>query len=412
MPRRLKEAIEAVVEENRGKGVEGAPATETPPQPALQRSKSSQSASPQKRRKKQAGEDPSQGSTDAALLKAPPRIPTYRQGDRIVVKANADKAASGDRPPAGLVQYVGEVKSLGAGLWVGVLFDDPVGDSDGRVAGKRIFKCPPKHSGFFKPTDIAFERLDNGENEGGGAQGPSPPPKPIAPPVMQPGRASKAKRRPGSNADLSAASTDGAAEGGGSSSSAATPAALAGGGGAEGETSAPPPPPTAAKCCVAAGRGLHTAVVKQLAQFVITAHDADGQRRTTGGDIFSVAVRGVLPPTNLRFKVHDHGNGTYTGEYKPEVSGASRSWSVAERLLLSPCPHPQSLSMPPPTPLSDRGPPAPTSCTHLLHPPPAPTSLSISISTYISTSSLTTSLSATSVSVIVVLDEQARSRSA
>ena len=52
-----------------------------------------------------------------------------------------------------------------------------------------------------------------------------------------------------------------------------------------------------ASACVASGRGLQTAVVKQLAQFVVTAHDAHGRRRHAGGDPFSVLVRSVLPPS-------------------------------------------------------------------------------------------------------------------
>ena len=43
--------------------------------------------------------------------------------------------------------------------------------------------------------------------------------------------------------------------------------------------------------CKCDGRGLQWALVNQAAQFVITAHDADGNRRTTGGDPFVVKVR-------------------------------------------------------------------------------------------------------------------------
>ena len=91
------------------------------------------------------------------------------------------------------------------------------------------------------------------------------------------------------------------------------------------ETAAPAVPaavePAAAAKSVAAGRGLHTAIVKQSAQFLITAFDADGHRRESGGDAFVVDVRGVRPPSHLRVKLHDHGNGAYTAEYRPEVSG-------------------------------------------------------------------------------------------
>lgn len=78
--------------------------------------------------------------------------------------------------------------------------------------------------------------------------------------------------------------------------------------------------PTAAKS-IAAGRGLETAVVNQVSQFLITACDELGHRVQTGGDPFSVFVHGVHPPCRLRVKLHDHGDGYYTGEYKAEVSG-------------------------------------------------------------------------------------------
>ena len=36
----------------------------------------------------------------------------------------------------GEVKFVGRVKGLGAGFWLGILLDDPVGDSNGKIAGK------------------------------------------------------------------------------------------------------------------------------------------------------------------------------------------------------------------------------------------------------------------------------------
>ena len=83
------------------------------------------------------------------------------------------------------------------------------------------------------------------------------------------------------------------------------------------------------KKCVASGRGLHTAVVKQIAQFTITTHDENGLRRLSGGDTFTVSVRSVLPPANLRFRLHDLKNGTYTGEYKAEAFDPSVDYTAA-----------------------------------------------------------------------------------
>ena len=77
----------------------------------------------------------------------------------------------------------------------------------------------------------------------------------------------------------------------------------------------------AAEKTVAKGRGLHTAVESKQAQFVITAVDADGSWRKSGGDKFQVEIRQMQPPASLRYELYDNGNGTYSCEYVPEVPG-------------------------------------------------------------------------------------------
>ncbi len=43
---------------------------------------------------------------------------------------------------------------MGAGYWLGILLDEPVGDSDGKVAGKKIFETPGAKFGVFvRPMD-------------------------------------------------------------------------------------------------------------------------------------------------------------------------------------------------------------------------------------------------------------------
>ncbi|KOO34783.1 protein snt-2 [Chrysochromulina tobinii] len=79
--------------------------------------------------------------------------------------------------------------------------------------------------------------------------------------------------------------------------------------------------------CVAAGRGLQTAVIQQLSQFVITAYDEFGHHCQRGGEPFAIFVHGVKPPCKLRSKLVDHGDGHYTGEYKAEVSVARQPFS-------------------------------------------------------------------------------------
>jgi len=53
----------------------------------------------------------------------------------------------------GTVKYIGQVPELddasaGGGFWVGILFDEPVGKSDGSVAGKRYFEAIHKFGAF------------------------------------------------------------------------------------------------------------------------------------------------------------------------------------------------------------------------------------------------------------------------
>jgi tubulin-folding cofactor B len=58
----------------------------------------------------------------------------------------------------GKVAFVGEVSELGSGgYWVGVIFDEPVGKTDGTVAknGKRYFEAPgPQYGGFVRGTNV------------------------------------------------------------------------------------------------------------------------------------------------------------------------------------------------------------------------------------------------------------------
>ena len=210
----------------------------------------------------------------------PERPPTYRQGDRIVVKAKDDHA-----PMHGLIQFVGEIRGKASGVWIGVQLDDPVGTSNGSVNGRRLFQCPNKYGDFFRPSDIEPEQEDDATNE------ISPPTSPSETPSVQRGAESKWNlvRADVRTSDYNAMplTSDRAA----------------------------------VENCIVAGRGLETCVVNQLAQFGITAYDSTGKHRETGGDPFTAVVRPISGQRQLRVKVHDHGNGTYTCEYKAEVTG-------------------------------------------------------------------------------------------
>jgi hypothetical protein len=66
------------------------------------------------------------------------------------------------------------------------------------------------------------------------------------------------------------------------------------------------------------GDGLSTATVREVAEFSIIAHDANGKPRVTGGDSFFVAVRGG---SHVRARVRDNEDGSYRVTYTPSVSG-------------------------------------------------------------------------------------------
>lgn len=74
-----------------------------------------------------------------------------------------------------------------------------------------------------------------------------------------------------------------------------------------------------AERCIASGEGLQAATVGQTASFQIQAIDATGQRRESGGDLFSVTCRG---PARAHAKVTDNRDGTYTCSWRSSTSGA------------------------------------------------------------------------------------------
>lgn len=55
----------------------------------------------------------------------------------------------------GQVSYVGPVPELKEGHWVGVVFDEPVGKTDGSVGGNRYFEALQSHGGFVRGKNVA-----------------------------------------------------------------------------------------------------------------------------------------------------------------------------------------------------------------------------------------------------------------
>ena len=74
----------------------------------------------------------------------------------------------------------------------------------------------------------------------------------------------------------------------------------------------------AASASKALGPGLTTSIVRQLGTFTIIAHDHEGNRRLSGGELIAVAIRGT---SNVRARLTDNGDGTYLASYRAWVSG-------------------------------------------------------------------------------------------
>ena len=83
---------------------------------------------------------------------------------------------------------------------------------------------------------------------------------------------------------------------------------------------------------LAEGEGLHTAMARKLTTFKVYARNAVGDDMQTGGDSFSVSMRGAsfVKPT-----VHDHEDGSYSIKYRASTSG---SYSISISLHGVPLP--------------------------------------------------------------------------
>ena len=54
----------------------------------------------------------------------------------------------------GEIMYLGEVKELLPGHWIGVKFDEPLGKNDGSVKGTRYFQCANRYGGFCRASNL------------------------------------------------------------------------------------------------------------------------------------------------------------------------------------------------------------------------------------------------------------------
>lgn len=64
------------------------------------------------------------------------------------------------------MKFVGKIPELARGFWVGIQLDEPMGDTDGTVKGKKYFEAAggKKYGMFARPKDIRvgdYPALDN-----------------------------------------------------------------------------------------------------------------------------------------------------------------------------------------------------------------------------------------------------------
>jgi tubulin-folding cofactor B len=78
--------------------------------------------------------------------------PTYEeQASQIEV---GQRCLLGDGFRRGEIKFVGIVKELGYGFWVGVRLDEPMGDTNGKIKGKEYFTCEEKYGVFVRPDYV------------------------------------------------------------------------------------------------------------------------------------------------------------------------------------------------------------------------------------------------------------------
>jgi tubulin-folding cofactor B len=60
----------------------------------------------------------------------------------------------GDGVRRGQVMYVGMIKELGYGFFIGIKLDEPLGENDGTVNGKKYFDCENHYGVFVRPNYV------------------------------------------------------------------------------------------------------------------------------------------------------------------------------------------------------------------------------------------------------------------
>ena len=78
--------------------------------------------------------------------------PTYEEEAALIEVGM--RCLLGDGMRRGQVAYVGIVKELGYGFFVGVILDEPLGDTNGEAKGKKYFTCQNKYGIFVRPNNL------------------------------------------------------------------------------------------------------------------------------------------------------------------------------------------------------------------------------------------------------------------
>ena len=78
--------------------------------------------------------------------------PTYEEEAKLISVGN--RCIVGDGTRRGEVKYVGKCKELGHGYFIGIALDEPMGDNNGCVGGKKYFEAEDNYGLMVRPNYV------------------------------------------------------------------------------------------------------------------------------------------------------------------------------------------------------------------------------------------------------------------
>lgn len=78
--------------------------------------------------------------------------PSYEEEAKLINVG--DRCLLGDGTRRGEVMYVGKCKEMGFGFFVGVRLDEPMGDMNGAIGGKKYFECENNYGMMVRPNYV------------------------------------------------------------------------------------------------------------------------------------------------------------------------------------------------------------------------------------------------------------------